>query len=96
MACYEAGTCGFALQRHFQAEGLRCQAIAPALIPRRPGDRVKTDRRDARELTALLRTELLTVAHPPTPDQEAVSDLCRARHRLAKLLLRQGIAYAGQ
>ena len=106
-ACYEAGPCGFALQRQFQAECLRCQVIAPALIPRRPGDRVKTDRRDARQLAELLRAGLLTVVHPPTPDQEAVRDLCRAgedavadrtraRHRLAKLLLRQGIAYAGR
>ncbi len=107
LACYEAGPCGFALQRQLQAEGLRCQVIAPALIPRRPGDRVKTDRRDARQLAELLRAELLTVVHPPTPDQEAVRDLCRARedavadrtrarHRLAKLLLRQGIAYDGR
>ena len=107
LACYEAGPCGFALQRQLQAEGLRCQVIAPALIPRRPGDRVKTDRRDARQLAELLRAELLTVGHPPTPDQEAVHDLCRARedavtdrtrarHRLAKLLLRQGIAYDGR
>ena len=48
--------------------------IAPALIPRRPGDRVKTDRRDARKLAELLRADLLTVVHPPTPDQEAVRD----------------------
>ena len=107
MACYEAGPCGFALQRQLQAEGLRCQVIAPALIPRRPGDRVKTDRRDARQLAELLRAELLTVVHPPTPDQEAARDLCRARedavadrtrarHRLAKLLLRRGLAYDGR
>ena len=79
LACYEAGPCGFARQRQLQAEGLRCQVIAPALIPRRPGDRVKTDRRDARQLAELLRAELRTVVHPPTPDQEAVRDLCRAR-----------------
>ncbi len=102
-----AGPCGFALQRQLQAEGLRCQVIAPALIPRRPGDRVKTDRRAARQLAELLRAELRTVVHPPTPDQEAVRDLCRARadavadrtrarHRLAKLLLRRGIAYDGR
>ena len=81
--------------------------IAPALIPRRPGDRVKTDRRDARKLAGLLRADLLTAVHPPTIDQEAVRDLwrarkdavtdrTRARHRLAKLLLRRGIAYDGR
>ena len=107
LACYEAGPCGFALQRQLQAEGLRCQVIAPALIPRRPGDRVKTDRRDARQLAEWLRAELLTVGHPPTADQEAVRDRCRARedavadrtrarHRLAKLRLRRGIAYDGR
>ena len=107
VACYEAGPGGFALQRQLEAEGIECQVIAPALIPRRPGDRVKTDRRDARKLAELLRADLLTAVHPPTIDQEAVRDLCRARedavtdrtrarHRLAKLLLRRGIAYDGR
>ena len=107
VACYEAGPGGFALQRQLEAAGVECRVIAPALIPRRPGDRVKTDRRDARKLAELLRADLLTVVHPPTPDQEAVRDLCRARedavadrmrarHRLAKLLLRRGIAYDGR
>ena len=107
VACYEAGPCGFALQRRLQAEGIDCQVIAPALIPRKPGDRVKTDRRDARKLAELLRAGLLTAVHPPSPEQEAVRDLCRARedavadrtraqHRLAKLLIRQGIAYDGR
>ena len=107
VACYEAGPGGFALQRQLEAEGIECRVIAPALIPRRPGDRVKTDRRDARKLAELLRADLLTAVHPPTVDQEAVRDLCRARedavtdrtrarHRLAKLLLRRGIAYDGR
>ena len=107
VACYEAGPGGFALQRRLEAEGIECRVIAPALIPRRPGDRVKTDRRDARKLAELLRADLLTAVHPPTIDQEAVRDLCRARedavtdrtrarHRLAKLLLRRGIAYDGR
>ena len=107
VACYEAGPGGFALQRQLEAEGIECRVIAPALIPRRPGDRVKTDRRDARKLAELLRADLLTAVHPPTIDQEAVRDLCRARedavtdrtrarHRLAKLLLRRGIAYDGR
>ena len=55
--------------------------IAPALIPQRAGDRVKTDRRDARKLAELLRAELLTVVHPPTVEQEATRDLCRLRRR---------------
>ena len=107
VACYEAGPGGFALQRQLEAAGIECRVIAPALIPRRPGDRVKTDRRDARKLAELLRADLLTAVHPPTIDQEAVCDLCRARedavtdrtrarHRLAKLLLRRGIAYDGR
>ena len=107
VACYEAGPTGFALQRQLEAEGIDCRVIAPALIPRRPGDRVKTDRRDARKLAELLRAELLTEVHPPTEDQEAVRDLCRAReaavsdrtrarHRLSKLLLRKGVAYDGR
>ncbi len=107
VACYEAGPTGFALQRQLEAEGIDCRVIAPALIPRRPGDRVKTDRRDARKLAELMRAELLTEVHLPTEDQEAVRDLCRAReaavsdrtrarHRLSKLLLRRGLAYDGR
>ena len=67
VACYEAGPGGFALQRQLEAAGIECRVIAPALIPRRPGDRVKTDRRDARKLAELLRADLLTVVHPPLP-----------------------------
>ena len=104
VACYEAGPTGFALQRRLEVEGIDCRVIAPALIPRKPGDRVKTDRRDARNLAELLRADLLTAVHPPTIDQEAVRDLCRARedavtdrtraqHRLSKLLLRRGLSY---
>jgi transposase len=100
-ACYEAGPCGFSLMRQLNAAGVSCVVIAPSLIPRKPGERVKTDRRDARKLAEMLRAGLLTVVHPPTPDQEAVRDLCRARddvrqdcmrtrHRLAKFLLRHG------
>jgi transposase len=76
--------------------------VAPALIPVKPGDRIKTDRRDARKLAELLRGGLLTAVHAPTPEQEAVRDLCRAReavnwdqtrvrHPLSKLLLRRGV-----
>jgi transposase len=103
--CYEAGPCGYALQRQIEAAGpVVCEVIAPALIPRKPGDRVKTDRRDARKLAEMLRAGLLTEVQPPTPEQEAVRDLCRARedakedqlrcrHRLNKLLLRRGLVY---
>lgn len=105
--CYEAGPAGFSLMRRFEAAGVPCQVIAPALIPQRQGDRIKTDRRDARKLARLLRADLLTAVHPPTPEQEAVRDLCRARedlqddrkrakHRLQKMLLRYGRHYSGK
>jgi transposase len=84
-----------------------CDVIAPALIPRKAGERIKTDRRDARKLAELLRAGLLTVVRPPTPEEEAVRDLCRARddaredlqrcrHRLGKLFLRRGLHYPGR
>jgi len=103
--CYEAGPCGYALQRRIEAEGpVICEVIAPALIPRKPGERIKTDRRDARKLAELLRAGLLTEVQAPTPEQESVRDLCRARedakadllrcrHRLDKMLLRRGLVY---
>ena len=105
--CYEAGPCGYALQRRLQRDRVRCQVIAPALIPRKPGERIKTDRRDARKLSELHRAGLLAEVCPPTPAEEAVRDLCRARddaredlqrsrHRLGKLLLRRGLHYAGR
>lgn len=104
---YEAGCCGYALQREIEAAGPAvCDVIAPALIPRKPGERVKTDRRDARKLCGLLEAGLLTTVHPPTPEQEAIRDLVRcresakgdlaaARHRVLKLLLRRGIRFPG-
>ena len=105
--CYEAGPCGYALQRQMTTSRVSCQVIAPALIPRKPGERIKTNRRDARKLVELLRAGLLTEVRPPTPEEEAVRDLCRARddaredlqrcrHRLGKLLLRRGLAYTGR
>ena len=77
-----------------------CQVIAPSLIPVKPGERIKTDRRDARKLAELLRADLLTEVHPPSEADEALRDLCRARedvredlmrarHRLGKFLLRR-------
>lgn len=105
--CYEAGPCGYALQRQVTTPRVSCQVIAPALVPRKPGDRIKTNRRDARKLAELLRAGLLTEVRPPTPEEEAVRDLCRARddaredlqrcrHRLGKLLLRRGLHYSGR
>jgi transposase len=99
--CYEAGPCGFELQRALTAKAIPCDVIAPALIPRRPGDRIKTDRRDARHLAILYRAGALTAIHVPTDAEEAVrdllrcredirTDLLRARHRLSKFLLRHG------
>jgi transposase len=107
VVCYEAGPCGFALFRQLEELGVTCKVIAPALIPRRPGDRVKTDRRDAAKLASLLKADLLTEVHPPTKEQEAVRDLCRARddirddlmrarHRLSKFLLRHGRVFDGR
>jgi transposase len=105
--CYEAGPCGYALQRQIEGAGpVICEVIAPALIPRKPGERIKTDRRDARKLAELLRAGLLTEVQAPTPEEEAVRDLCRARedakqdllrcrHRLGKMLLRRGLVYSG-
>src|SRR4029453_10587488 len=77
--CYEAGPCGFTLQRHLQGQGVRCEVIAPALIPRRVGNRVKTDRRDAAQLAVLYRAGALTPIHVPTESEEAVRDLLRCR-----------------
>ncbi len=104
--CYEAGPCGFELQRFLQARQVACEVIAPALIPRRPGDRIKTDRRDAGQLAVLYRAGALTAIHIPTAEEEAArdllrcredirADLLRARHRLSKFLLRHGRRFTG-
>jgi transposase len=104
--CYEAGPCGFELQRALVADGVPCDVIAPALIPRRPGDRIKTDRRDAAQLAVLYRAGTLTAVHVPTDQEEAArdllrcredirADLLRARHRLSKFLLRHGRRFTG-
>jgi transposase len=104
--CYEAGPCGFELQRALTAHDIGCDVIAPALIPRRPGDRIKTDRRDAGHLAVLYRAGALTAIHIPTEQEEAArdllrcredirADLLRARHRLSKFLLRHGRRFTG-
>ena len=104
---YEAGPCGFVIWRHLTALGTGCEVVAPSSIPKRSGDRVKTDRRDAMMLARLSRSGDLTAVRVPGAGDEAVRDLVRARedavrecrnarHRLKALLLRNGIAYAGK
>lgn len=104
---YEAGPCGFVIWRHLNAQGIECQVVAPSSIPKRSGDRIKTDRRDAMLLARLSRSGDLTLVRVPGAADEAVRDLVRARedavrecrnarHRLKALLLRNGIAYAGK
>jgi transposase len=80
--CYEAGPTGFGLYRLLRSMGVACDVVAPSLIPRSPGDRVKTDKRDARRLARLHRSGELVAIAVPTPEQEAVRDLCRARSAL--------------
>lgn len=99
---YEAGPTGYCIQRQLSELGVECIVVAPSLIPRRAGDRVKTDQRDAITLARLLRSGDLTPVWIPGPEDEALrdlvrarfdakADLLRARHRLSKFLLRQGI-----
>src|SRR5881409_3917903 len=101
---YEAGPCGYELYRKLKKVGIHCDVIAPSLTPQRPGDRVKTNRRDARNLARLYRAGELTVIDVPDEKQEALRDLTRARedvredltrrqHRLNRFLARQGCHY---
>jgi transposase len=103
-ACYEAGVSGYDLYRRLTALGVRCEVVAPALTPRRPGDRIKTNRRDARKLVKLYRAGELTTIHVPDEAQEAGRDLVRCReamreevgrwrHRVLRFLLRHGRVY---
>jgi transposase len=104
---YEAGPCGFWLYRYLTRQGLTCVVAAPSLIPRKPGDRVKTDRRDAVTLARAMRSGDLTAIYVPGVADEALRDLSRGRHdalqdlkrskrRLKSFLLRQDIRYAGR
>src|SRR3954454_13746111 len=77
--CYEAGPCGYRIQRQLTAASHGCVVVAPSLIPRKPGDRIKTDRRDAINLAKLHRARELTPVWTPDPAHEAVRDLLRAR-----------------
>jgi len=102
--CYEAGVCGFTLKRQIEALGGRCQVMAPSLVPRKKGERIKTDRRDARKLLGQFLAGQLTEVTAPNPEQEAArevtrcrhaaqEDLKRARHQLVKFLTRHGYLY---
>lgn len=86
--CYEAGACGYGVYRHLTALGHGCAVVAPSLIPRRPGDRVKTDRRDATALARLHRAGELTSVWVPDADHEAMRDLVRARATALRALRR--------
>ena len=77
--CYEAGPCGYGVYRQLTAMGHECTVVAPSLIPRRPGDRIKTDRRDALALARLHRNGELTAVWVPDQEQEAMRDLERCR-----------------
>jgi transposase len=105
-ATYEAGPTGFALARRLQAAGVDCLVYAPGLIPRAATDRIKTDQRDAERLVRLLVAGELHPVAVPSVDEEALrdlvrarkdlrGDLMRARHRLAKLLLRHDVRFQG-
>lgn len=104
---YEAGPCGFGIYRTLNARGHECWVVAPSNTPRRVSDRIKTDRRDSLKLAGLARAGELTAIYVPDPADEAIRDLVRARedavavqrqarHRLAALLLRNEIRYAGK
>lgn len=79
LLCYEAGPCGYGLYRQIIAAGHDCQVVAPSLIPQKPGERVKTDNRDALKLSHYLRSGSLTAVWVPDQEQEAMRDLTRAR-----------------
>src|SRR5215210_2440288 len=84
--CYEAGPCGYGIQRQLSAAGHECVVVAPSLIPRRPGERIKTDRRDAANLARLHRAGELTPVWIPDQAHEAVRDLVRARQAAVRAL----------
>ena len=102
--CYEAGPCGYGIQRQLTGMGHDCAVVAPSLIPRKPGERIKTDRRDATNLAKLYRAGELTPVWVPDQAHEAIRDLVRARQaavrtlrqarqQLSGFLLRQGYHY---
>lgn len=105
--CYEAGPTGFVLARRLIQLGYDCEVVAPSLIPSQAGNRVKTDRRDARKLAGLFRAGELTAVHIPEVDDEVIRDVCRGRTdavsertrcrmQLGSFLLRNGYHYTGE
>jgi len=103
---YEAGPCGYWIYRLLTSLGHCCFLVAPSLIPKKPGDRVKTDKRDAQNLARLLKNNDLDPIYVPEPEDEAVRDLSRARevamrdlndakHQLKSMFLRNNIRYKG-
>ncbi len=103
---YEAGPCGYWIYRLITSLGHCCYVVAPSLIPKKPGEKIKTDKRDALKLAKLLKSEDLTPIYVPEPEDEAVRDLSRARevamkdlkdakYQLKALLLRNNINYRG-
>lgn len=103
--CYEAGPCGYEIHRQIRAMGHDCIVVAPAMIPRKPGDRIKTDRRDALNLARLFRSGELSAVWVPDPEREAIRDLVRcrgdfksaerrAKQRLGAFMLRHGKSYS--
>src|SRR5215475_11524024 len=104
---YEAGPCGYWLYRYLTKNRQVCWVVAPSLIPKKPGDRVKTNRRDAIKLARLMRSGDLTPVYVPQVEDEAMRDLCRAREdtiralkaakfQLKAFLLRHDIRYTGR
>lgn len=104
--CYEAGPCGYGLYHQITACGHKCQVVAPSLIPKRAGDKVKTDRRDSLRLAELLRAGELTAVWVPNAEQESIRDLVRARddfktslrqvrQQLLSFLLRHSLRWTG-
>ena len=102
--CYEAGVCGFTLKRRIEDMGCKCIVIAPSLVPTKPGERVKTDRRDAKKLLMLFEAGLLTEVQAPDEQAEAARELTRLRetardnlkrirHQILKFLTRHGYVY---
>jgi transposase len=104
---YEAGPCGYDIYRYLTKQGLDCTVVAPSMVPKKSGDRIKTDRRDAASLARLYRSGDLTPVYVPREEDEAMRDLCRAREdaiiaqrtarqRLCAMLLRLGFRYSGK
>lgn len=104
---YEAGPCGYEIYRYLSSNGLDCMVVAPSMVPKKSGNRVKTDRRDSIELARLHRAGELTPVHVPKLEDEAIRDLTRARQdakiceqksrqQLKAFLLRNGIRYHGK